>query len=196
MPAADDAAREVRRGRPRAASVDDRIGRTVLELLREGGPSAVTMDRVTARSGVAKTTIYRRHPDRRHLLRSVLESAMSAPEVPREGSVQDRIRFALEQVWRQMDVVLGPGGLAALVADSDPEFTGLFRAALRPHVDLLVARMQEDVDAGLLRQGLDSEGVVTLMLGAYLGELLRHGVVDDGWMDRSIELLWVLMSKL
>jgi len=166
----------------------------VVELLREGGPSAVTIDRVTAHSGVAKTTIYRRHPDRRHLLRSVLETAMSAPELPHGGTVQDKIRFALDQVWRQMDGVLGPGGLAALVADSDPEFTGLFRDALRPHVELLVSRMEEDRDAGLLRPDLDAEGVVTLMVGAYLGELLRRGEVGPGWLDRTIELVWRLVS--
>jgi AcrR family transcriptional regulator len=192
MPGAEQPA--PRRGRPRASSVDERLHGSVLELLREGGPSAVTIDRVTARSGVAKTTIYRRHPDRRHLLRSVLETAMSAPEVPREGTVEDKIRFALEQVWRHMDGVLGPGGLAALVADTDPEFTGLFRDALRPHVGLLVSRMQEDRDAGLLRTDLDAEGVVTLMVGAYLGELVRHGEVGPDWLDRTIELLWRLLS--
>jgi hypothetical protein len=124
----------------------------------------------------------------------VLENAVTAPEVPRDGSVRDKIRFALEQAWRQMDDVLGPGGLAALVANSDPEFTGLFRAALRPHVDMLVSRMREDMDAGLLRAELDADGVVSLMVGAYLGELVRHGEVEPGWLDRTIELLWTLMA--
>lgn len=194
VPTADSTPTSVRPGRPRAASVDQRLHETVLQLLREGGPSAVTMDGVTSRSGVAKTTIYRRHANRSELLMSVLANAVSAPEVPREGSVRDRIRFALEQAWRQMDDVLGPGGLAALVANSDPEFTDLFRAALRPYVDMLVSRMREDVDAGLLRPELDADGVVSLMVGAYLGELVRHGHVEPGWLDRTIELLWILMA--
>ena len=166
----------------------------MLQLLREGGPSAVTIDGVTSRSGVAKTTIYRRHPNRSELLMSVLANAVSAPEVPREGSVRDKIRFALEQVWHQMDDVLGPGGLAALVANSDPEFTDLFRAALRPYVEMLMSRMREDVDAGLLRPELDADGAVSLMIGAYLGELVRHGEVEPGWLDRALELLWILMA--
>lgn len=181
-------------GRPRAASVDKRLHETVLQLLREGGPGAVTIDGVTARSGVAKTTIYRRHANRAELLTSVLTEAVSAPEVPRDGTVRDKIRVAVEQAWHQMGDVLGPGGLAALVANSDPDFTDLFRATLRPHVDMLVSRMREDIDAGLLRPGLDTDGVVSLMLGAYLGELVRHGEVDAGWIDRTIELLWTLMA--
>ena len=197
MPTADSAtspAKSPRPGRPRAASIDQRLHETVLQLIREGGPGAVTMDGVTSRSGVAKTTIYRRHSNRSDLLMSVLANAVGAPEVPRQGSVRDKIRFALEQAWHQMGDVLGPGGLAALVANSDPEFTDLFRAALQPYVDMLVGRMREDVDAGLLRPGLDADGVVSLMVGAYLGELVRHGEVEPGWLDRTIELLWILIA--
>lgn len=183
-----------RPGRPREASVDQRLHAVVLQLIREGGPAAVTIDAVTSASGVAKTTIYRRHANRRDLLTTVLTDAIGAPDVPRTGGVRDKIRFALEQVWHQMGVVLGPGGLAAIVGDSDPEFTGLFRAALRPHVDLLVSRIRDDVDDGLLRPDLDAEGVVSLMVGAYLGELVRNGKVGPDWLDRTLELLWTLMA--
>jgi hypothetical protein len=124
----------------------------------------------------------------------VLASAVGTPEVPREGSVRDTIRFVLQQTWRQMDDVLGAGGLAALVANSDPEFTDLFRAALRPYVDVLVSCMREDIAAGLLRPELDADGVVSLMVGAYLGELVRRGEVEADWLDRTIELLWILMA--
>ena len=192
MPSAEGAAS--RPGRPRESSVDQRLHTTVLALLREGGPGAVTMDRVAATSGVAKTSIYRRHPNRAQLLTTVLSTAIGLPAVPEEGDVRDKIRFALEQAWHQMGVVLGPGGLAAIVGDSDPEFTGLFRAALQPYVDALVVRIRADVDAGLLRDGLDADGVVSLMVGAYLGELVRHGEVAPEWLDRTLELLWVLMA--
>lgn len=182
-----------RPGRPREAALDERVHAAVLQLLRDGGPAAVTMDRVAATSGVAKTSIYRRHPNRGALLTAVLTVAIGAPQVPHEGSVRDKIRFALEQAWHQMGVVLGRGGLAAIVGDSDPEFTGLFRAALGPYVDMLVTRIRDDVDAGALREGLDADGVVSLMVGAYLGELVLHGEVAPGWLDRSLELIWVLM---
>ena len=174
--------------------MDQRLQAAVLALLRDGGPGAVTMDRVAATSGVAKTTIYRRHPNRGELLTAVLSAAIGLPDVPDEGDVRDKIRYALEQAWHQMGGVLGPGGLAAIVGDSDPEFTELFRAALQPYVDNLVRRIREDVDAGLLREGLDAEGVVSLLVGAYLGELVRHGEVSPEWMDRALELLWVLMA--
>ena len=182
-------------GRPRQADLDRRLEAAVLELLHEGGPSAVTVERVAARSGVAKTSIYRRHANRGELMRAVLADAIGVPEVPREGTVREKVRFALGQAWRQMEDILGPGGLAALVGDADPEFTELFRSALRPYDEYLVARIRDDAEAGLLRPDLDADGIVSLMIGAYLGELVRRSEVGPDWLDRSMEMIWVLMAR-
>ncbi len=182
-------------GRPRQADLDRRISDAVLALLREGGPAAVTMESVAARAGIAKTSIYRRHTNRGELLTAVLRVAIGAPDVPREGTVREKIRISLGQAWRQMNDVLGPGGLAALVGNSDPEFTALFRAALRPYDKALVARIRDDSEAGRLRPDLDADGVVSLMFGAYLGELVRRGRVTPGWLDRSMEMIWLVMTS-
>src|SRR4029077_11891972 len=44
---------------PRIARTRERVIRSATDLLVEGGPWAVTVDAVVARSGVAKSTIYR-----------------------------------------------------------------------------------------------------------------------------------------
>jgi AcrR family transcriptional regulator len=175
--------------------LDHRVGSAVLELLHEGGPRSVTMEGVAAKSGVAKTSVYRRYRNRGELLTAVLTNAIGVPEVPHDGTVRDKIRFALEQAWHQMGVVLGPGGLAAIVSDQDPQFTELFRGALRPYVDTLVERIEQDSRAGLLREGVDADGVVSLMIGAYLGEIVRRGRVGPDWLDRSMEMLWTVMVQ-
>src|SRR5690606_191899 len=51
---ADEAPLDARVARSRAT-----VLRTATDLLVEGGPSAVTIDAIVARSGVAKSTIYR-----------------------------------------------------------------------------------------------------------------------------------------
>ena len=183
-----------RPGRPRQADLDQRLETAVLSLLRDGGPAAVTVEGVAAKAGVAKTSIYRRHANRGELLTAALEHAIGVPEVPREGAVREKIGIAFGQAWRQMSDILGPGGLAAIVGDSDPEFTELFRAALRPYDQALVARIRDDARAGLLRPGLDAEGVVSLLFGAYLGELVRHGHVAPEWLDRSMDMIWRVMA--
>ena len=177
-------------GRPRQADLDQRLEAAVLALLHDRGPAAVTIEAVAAQAGVAKTSIYRRYANRGELLTVSLRNAIGVPELPLDGTVRDKVRFSLEQAWRQMADVLGPGGLAAIVGNSDPEFTELFRAALRPYDEALVARVREDRQAGLLRPDVDPDAVVSLLLGAYLGELVRRGSVERDWLDRSLEMIW------
>jgi hypothetical protein len=100
----------------------------------------------------------------------------------------------MDQTWQQMTDVLGPGGLAAIVGDTDRRFTDLFRSILNPYTDALVALVREDVAAGRLRPDLDADAVVSLIVGAYLGELLRRGVVDDDFADKCVHLVWIAMT--
>lgn len=100
----------------------------------------------------------------------------------------------MDQAWHQMDGVLGRGGLSAIVQDADPRFTGLFRDVLRPYTDALVALMREDMAAGELRADLEPEAVVSLLIGAYLGELVRRGRVDDGYGHGVLDLMWTAMT--
>jgi AcrR family transcriptional regulator len=176
-------------GRPRSPEAGERIVAATLSLLREGGPHAVSVEAVSSRAGVAKTTVYRRYADRAQLLREAFASVVRAPGEPPVGTARERIRWCLDQAWTQMATALGPGGLAACLTDSDPEFTGLFRDALAPYEEAIRRFMADDAATGVLRGDLDVDGVLSLVLGAYLGELLRRGHVEDSWIERCTELL-------
>jgi len=183
-----------RPGRPRREETDRSIRGAALRLLGEGGPAAVTVEAVAAESGVAKTTIYRRYPDREALLRAVLTAAIGRPGDPPGTTPRERIRWALDQTWGQMAGVLGRGGLAAILGNSDSRFTELFRSVLTPYSDALADLIRADVAAGVLRRDLDADTVVSLLIGAYLGELVRRGRVDDGFSDRCLDMIWVAMT--
>lgn len=193
MPDRADATRG--RGRPRSADTDRRIHAAALRLLADGGPDAVTVEAVAATSGVAKTTVYRRYDDREAVLRAALVEAMTPPSEPAGETTQQKIRWALEQTWHQMSDVLGRGGLAAILGDSSPRFTDVFRGVLTPYAEALVGLVRADADAGELREDLDPDLVVTLFIGAYLGELLRRGRVEDGFSERCVDLLWRTMTR-
>jgi AcrR family transcriptional regulator len=181
-------------GRPRSTTVDRRLLDAALGLLQQGGPAAVNIEAVAARSGVAKSTIYRRFRDRHELLRAAIGSAVTMPTAPPVEDARERLAWALAQVRVILDDVLGPGGVAATLEGRDPGFTALVRDLLAPYNAALARLIEDDVEAGRLRNDLDSDAMVTLLMGSYLGELLRRGHVGSEWVGRYADLLWHAIS--
>jgi AcrR family transcriptional regulator len=176
-------------GRPRDARVDERITAAALALLRERGPGAVHIDAVAARSGVARTTIYRRYRDRDALLAATLALFGEPPFPKAELPLEDKLRWVLEQVRDLVEEQAGRGAIAAVLADSDPAFTAALRARMVARLDDLQVQIDADIVAGRIRRGTDAEALAGLAFGAYLGELLQHGHARAGWADGVVDLL-------
>jgi AcrR family transcriptional regulator len=178
-----------RRGRPRRASTDDRILTAALDLLRTGGPSAVTVESVALRSTVARTTIYRRYHGRSDLLRAAIDRIAQQEVPPQQLSVRDKLRWVLERVRLVLEQGLGRGGVAAVLTNSAPEFTEAFRRSLTAHLQPLQESIAADAQRGLLRTDLDADMTINLIFGSYLAEMLRYGQPRDDWMDRTLDIL-------
>lgn len=177
------------RGRPRDPHTDERITRATLELLREGGPSAIHIDSVAARSGVARTTIYRRHRDREALLGAALAQLAEASLPTTQLPLEDKLRWELEQVRDLVEEHLGRGAIASVLADSDPDFGKALRTLLVGRLKALQDEIEADVTAGRIRHGIDAESLANVLFGAYLGELLQHGRPRPEWADGVVDLL-------
>jgi AcrR family transcriptional regulator len=177
------------RGRPRLESTDQRILDAALELLREKSPAAVNIDSVAARSGIARTTIYRRYRSRNELMNAVLERLMDpappAPDLP----VGEKLRWVLDRISDILENRLGPGATAAIIANSDPAFTTAVRARLATRLSALVDLMNVDIKAGRLSANIDPDTVLGMLMGTYLAEVLRFGSPREGWTDRALELV-------
>jgi AcrR family transcriptional regulator len=184
-----EAGRAARPGRPRLAQTDQLIRDAGLELLRTQGPGAVNIDAVAARSGVARTTIYRRYRSRQELMTALLDDlvdpGLPAPTLP----VPEKLRWLLERILLLLEDGIGRGGTAAVLADSDAAFTHALRARLADRLAALERSMVADVEAGHLDARVDPDTLVGLLFGAYLGELLRYGEPRPGWAERTVELL-------
>ena len=184
-----------KRGRPRSESTDQRIRAAVLDLLHAHGPAAVTVEAVATASGVAKTTIYRRFSDREEMLRSTLTALINDPGEPPDAPTREKIRWGLDSTWHQMAEVLGRGGLAAMIAESDQPYTELIRGMIAPYTEALAGLIRADVEAGELRADLDADACVSLFVGAYLGELVRRGTVDETFTESCLDLMWIAMRS-
>ncbi|MGW1346757.1 TetR/AcrR family transcriptional regulator, partial [Kribbella sp. NPDC002412] len=172
-----------------ADKTDQRIIDAALELLREKGPAAVNIDAAAARSGVARTTIYRRYRSRDELMTAVLEHLIDPAPLAPDLPVAEKLRWVLDRISDILENRLGPGGTAAVLADSDAVFTAAVRARLATRMSALADLMNLDIATGRLRDTIDPDTVLGLLVGAYLAEVLRFGSPRAGWADRAVEFL-------
>lgn len=168
---------------------DERIARAVLDLLRTRGPGAVTIEAVGLRTGLARTTIYRRHRDRAAMLAAAM-SPITRPEPPAPDAAADELlRWVAEQSLASVDEGIGLGGMAALVTDAEPWFSGTMRALLAEHRSALTRALEAGIAAGTVRADLDVPTFLDTVVGAVFAERARSGAVADGWADRVASTL-------
>jgi AcrR family transcriptional regulator len=81
---------------PRPARSRARLLDAATDLLRTGGPNAVTVDAVLRGANVARATLYRHFPSGNDLLAAAFQSLIPpAPMPPDEGSLRERLTILL-----------------------------------------------------------------------------------------------------
>ena len=172
------------------ASVDERILGTALGLLHQRGPSAVSIESVSAISGVAKTTIYRRYENRAELLTAAVRSAATGVEFPTDLSTEDTIRWVLRHARNTIEHIVGRGTVAAVIVDEDPQFSSILLDMIRMTTKPLREELKRRRDAGQLRADLDIELAMSALLGVVVAEVIRKHQTDDQWVEAVFQLLW------
>jgi AcrR family transcriptional regulator len=179
-----------RRGRPPSASVRRAVLSAAREMLAEGGPAAVNMERLAARARVSKPTLYRWWRDRHAVMMAALmDDGGDRPRPP--------ARSALQELRRQLHAIVerfrAPSGrhLARMVAASDTD-TDLSEA-FRHHV--VMARRAEGVallrrarHAGEIAPTADVEVMGDLIYGAIVFRaLMGHAPLDASIADAALD---------
>ena len=176
---------------PRVSRSRAAVIRAATDLLVEGGPNAVTIDAVVARSGVAKSTIYRHWESRDDVLLSVIETC--APELPEPDPDVDAvtaIRVTARAVVRSLNDPEWARTLPALLMLRYHE-AGIAAVEERlEHEQDRVVRSVVDraVAAGVLRADVDVPEAITMLLGPLLFAHLTESVpLDEGFADRTVD---------
>ncbi|MGW0043251.1 TetR/AcrR family transcriptional regulator [Rhodococcus sp. NPDC003348] len=174
-------------GRP--AAPEQRIADAVLDLLRLKGPRAVTIEGVATRTGMARTTIYRRYRDRDEMLTAALAPIAQPVPPAADATARDVLVWLTEQSLRSIDSGIGFGGLAALVTDEDPSFTHVIRAILVRHRGSLAGVVREHIARGTVRADLDADTFMDSVVGAYVAHRARGAEDEAGIVDRVVDTL-------
>ena len=176
-------------GRPRSAHADEAISRAAHDILRAHGPDAVNVASVAARSGVARTTIYRRYADREALLAAALRPLTEQGAPDPELDIEQKLAWVVQRAQDVVDQSIGLGGISAALTGADPELATALRTALETGWEPVRRQIESDLAAGRLGPAVDADVLFDLVLGSYLAQRVRRSAPDEVWRRRTVALL-------
>ena len=175
---------------PSTPSRDEAILQATRELLVEGGARALTVEAVAARSGIAKTTIYRRWASRHELaLAVVLDMVKTASAVPDLGDTRRELTEFLGRAVHILGTTLmGPvmQGLVSELASDDDLALGFRQQVVGVRVRELARVLDRGIARGQVRDGVDPEHVHELLFGPVYYRLFLSGNELDADLARRI----------
>lgn len=176
------ATRRRRTGRPVDRTSDALILTSTLDLLAERGHDGVTLDEVAARTGKAKTTIYRRWPTKEDLVIAAVRSTGPPPEVacpPDTGSLRSDLLAVVDSPWlggpeRRIAVF---AGLASSMRSSERIADAVRTEVTQPYVEVY-RRM---LDRAVCRGWIPADRAVRLpLLAEVIPAMSTHRMATSG----------------
>ncbi|MEL4503813.1 TetR/AcrR family transcriptional regulator [Luteococcus sp. H138] len=180
-------------GRPRDASVEHKVLDAVRALLAVRGYAGLRIDEVAARSGVAKTTIYRRWPSLAHLVVAAVVDLVGERDLTFVGDPEQDLRAACRVGLVSLRQA-GPG-VAALAMEvhrqSDDELRRAYRAALiDPVREAIVRAIREGQQAGRFRAEMDPYVTADALVGAAVYRLvILHETPDESDLEALLDVV-------
>jgi AcrR family transcriptional regulator len=185
-------------GRPRSSASDRVILQATLEILAEVGFDRLSIEAISARAGVGKTTIYRRYAGKAELVADAIESIRTEVIIPDTGSLSGDIDALIENAARITLTPLGRKSVGTIVSSAagNPQFAQIYqtrylaprRQAFSVVIDRAKARAEVDDD-------LDPDLVFDTMSGIMLYALIFPPESTDWsiYVRRAIDrLIWRL----
>jgi len=160
--------------------------------LGEKGYGGLSIEAVAQRSGVAKTTVYRRWPTRNELVADALDSRSDRYEpVPDTGSIRGDLKAFCEGVRAKLTSNHGKAMLKSLVAavDQSPEIVETVQRFWRERRDVGGDLIERWIRRGVLRPETDTDLLVEAILAPiYLRVLLPGGQLTGDVLEGFIDL--------
>jgi AcrR family transcriptional regulator len=140
---------------------------TTSELLSEAGFGGVSVDEVSRRSGVAKTTIYRHWPTRSALLLDTCSQMGSNPETPDTGSLKGDITALVLGIAQGLQSARWPAVLPSIIdaAERDPEIAELHSRLHAARISPFFIVIERGKQKGELSRSVDASSLIASVLG-------------------------------
>jgi AcrR family transcriptional regulator len=175
---------------PRVLVSRDRVLTTTLDLLMETGLGELTIDDISRRSGVAKTTIYRHWPNRSAVVIDACSRMTDDQEGPPDtGSVDGDLRAILTNIANLLGTARWSSILPSIVdaAEHDPEFASLHSRIQHGHAAPLRAALDRAALRGEIPPAADRNAIAAALLGPlYYRRWFSREPIDAEFMEMII----------
>jgi AcrR family transcriptional regulator len=163
---------------------------TTFQLLSESGLSGVSIDEVSRRSGVAKTTIYRHWPSRSALILDACSKLKPKAEAPDTGNLNGDLTALALNLASRLRSARWPTVLPSIIdaAERDPELAELHS---RLHSEMTTG-FRKVIERGQQRKELPSNRRPTEVVAMILGPLFyrrwfSREPLDERFVKRVVE---------
>ena len=174
----------------------------VCELITDRGVAGITVDAIVARSGVARSTLYRHFATSTEVIAAAMEQLLPAPVVPVDAGP---LRERLVQVLRELQGLTGSPMMPTLLtwfavsyqpvtagpeskSDNRPHLEALKKHIVARYREPLVTMLRAAVVAGDLRPELDPDLATAQLLGPLLFvTIVPQQTQPDGLYERIVD---------
>ena len=171
---------------------DRKIMKATLGIVISDGIGAVTIEEVARRSGVAKTTIYRRYRNADDLLQRI------QPEVASRSGLATMLR----RIQDCFDSELGLKAVGVVLSSDNATLKAIAAQVLAPAEERFVGFMERGIADGVFQNRLDYTFLFSTVLGSMLACKALAGQEaggerqsgkerkSDSWAENMATLLW------
>jgi AcrR family transcriptional regulator len=190
-----NAVKPPKRADPRAERAHAAVISAAVDLFMEQGVAALTIDAVAARSGVAKTTIYRRWANRDELLLEVFRQFSLGLELP-PGNLPpiERVRAVVRQFAAALATPEWQRALPAMLGAMrhQPELASLHDRIDAHRARVLSTVIADAVAAGALPADTDPGEALLLLMGPlFMAAVSRPDALTEAFADRLVDRFFV-----
>lgn len=187
-------------GRPRSDQLHQAILKAALDLVLELGFRAVSIEAIAARTGVGKTTIYRRWPNKAAVVMDAFVGLLpAASRFPEHESATERLRLQMQTTAKAFRGRVG-SLVKALMAEAqfDAELARSFRENWTlPRRRLVYAILEEAIKQGEVRPDISIDTAVDAFYAPIYYRLqMETGVISEAYVDRIFEQAMVGQRKV
>lgn len=177
-------------------ATDRKITQATLDILISDGIGAMTIEEVSRRSGVAKTTIYRRYRNTDDLLHHLQIEAVNLPEFEHLETTREGLHTLLERVAASFNSEIGLKAVGAVLSTNNQAVHGLARQIIDPAQQRFAQFIARGVANKAFCANADARFLFDTVLGSMLAAKALTPDTADAWADRMTALLWPALARM